>query len=329
MYTTIAVLLGIIADFIFADPYVDFHPICLIGKLISLCERFAGKIFDVADCNKEDDSGRKKRLLIAGAMMWFAVIIVTVMVSGGLLLIAWKISKWLYVAVAALESYFVMSTKTLKRESMKVFNALKCGDIDGARFAVSMIVGRDTDSLDMTGIAKAAVETVAENTSDGSIAPLFYMAIGGPALGFLYKAVNTMDSMVGYKNEKYLFFGRFAARMDDVFNYIPARIAAYIMIFAAKICGMDMKNACRIYRRDAKKSTSPNAGQTEAVCAGALHVQLIGDTVYFGKIHHKPAIGDNDREIEFEDIRRVNMLMYATVIIMALLVIAVRMVYLM
>ena len=200
---------------------------------------------------------------------------------------------------------------------MKVYEALKKDDLEGARYAVSMIVGRDTQVLDATGVAKAAVETVAENTSDGVIAPLIYLAIGGPILGFMYKAINTMDSMVGYKNDKYMYFGRCAAKLDDVVNYIPARISALLMIAASFLPGKayDGKGAWRIWRRDRRKHASPNSAQTEAVCAGSLGVQLAGDASYFGKIVKKPTIGDALRPVEYEDIKRANGLLYRTAIL--------------
>ena len=179
----------------------------------------------------------------------------------------------------------------------------------------SMIVGRDTEKLTEEGVTKAAVETVAENTSDGVTAPLIYLLIGGAPLGFLYKAVNTMDSMLGYKNDRYLYFGRIPAKMDDVFNYIPARVTAILMTAAAFLTGLDGKNAWKIYRRDRKKHASPNAAQTESVCAGALGVRLAGDAVYFGKVYKKEFIGDALRRIEPEDIIRTGRLMYATEIL--------------
>ena len=204
-----------------------------------------------------------------------------------------------------------------ERLPKKVYKALKKDDLEGARYAVSMIVGRDTQVLDATGVAKAAVETVAENTSDGVIAPLIYLAIGGPILGFMYKAINTMDSMVGYKNDKYMYFGRCAAKLDDVVNYIPARISALLMIAVSFLPGKayDGKGAWRIWRRDRRKHASPNSAQTEAVCAGSLGVQLAGDASYFGKIVKKPTIGDAHRPVEYEDIKRANGLLYRTAIL--------------
>ena len=204
---------------------------------------------------------------------------------------------------------------------MKVKQALDTGTIEDGRKAVSMIVGRDTKSLTEEGVVKAAVETVAENTSDGIIAPLFYMMIGGAGLGFFYKAVNTMDSMVGYKNDRYLDFGRTAARMDDLFNLIPARLSAFLMIGAAGILGLfdsrhySMANAWKIYRRDRHNHKSPNAAQTESVCAGALSVRLAGNAWYFGKLYEKPYIGDDIRPIEREDIGRANRLLYGTAVL--------------
>lgn len=204
--------------------------------------------------------------------------------------------------------YQILATKSLKTESDKVYKALKTEGLKEARQAVSMIVGRDTERLSEEGVIKATVETVAENTSDGVIVPLFYMAIGGAAAGFGYKAVNTMDSMIGYRNEKYTYFGTAAARLDDVVNYIPARLSAWLMIIAAYLTGMDGKNAVHIYRRDKRKHKSPNAAQTESVMAGALDVALAGDAWYFGKLYEKPFIGDPVKEICAEDIRRAHKL---------------------
>ena len=211
--------------------------------------------------------------------------------------------------------YQILAARSLSVESKKVYHALKTQDVEGARKAVSMIVGRDTKSLTEEGIAKAAVETVAENTSDGVTAPLMFLMLGGAPLGFLYKAVNTMDSMLGYKNEKNLYFGRVAAKMDDVFNYLPSRVSAVLMIAAAFLTGMDAKKAAQIYKRDRRKHASPNSAQTESVCAGALQVQLAGDAWYFGVLHKKETIGDPIRPVEAEDIKRAGRLMYVTAVL--------------
>jgi adenosylcobinamide-phosphate synthase len=202
---------------------------------------------------------------------------------------------------------------------MNVGKALKEQGLDAGRKAVSRIVGRDTQALSEEGVVKAAVETVAENFSDGVFAPMLYLMLGGAVLGFAYKSINTMDSMVGYKNEKHLYFGRFAAKLDDVVNYIPSRLAALFLIASAPIAGQDAKAAWKIWRRDRRNHASPNSAQTEAAAAGALHVRLAGDAYYFGKLYKKPYIGDALRPIEIEDISRVNRLM-VTASVMALIV---------
>lgn len=304
MYTTIAVLAGVLIDFCLGDPSGWPHPVCLIGSLISRTEAACRSFF----------SKTKRGECMAGGVLWLVVVSVSTAVPALALFLAWQIHPWVYCAAAAVMSYQIMAVRCLGTESRKVYDALKEQDLPKARYRVSMIVGRDTDDLDGAGVARAAVETVAENTTDGCAAPLFYLAAGGPVLGFLYKAVNTMDSMIGYKNEKYLYFGRAAARMDDLFNYVPSRLAALLMTAAAFLGGMDGKNAWKIYRRDRRKSPSPNSAQTESVCAGALHLELLGDTVYSGVVHHKETIGDGLKEIEPEDIIRANRLMYLTVV---------------
>ena len=197
------------------------------------------------------------------------------------------------------------------QESTNVYRELTKPDLPAARTAVSRIVGRDTQALTAEGVTKAAVETVAENASDGVIAPLFYMLLGGAPLALTYKAINTMDSMVGYKNERYLHFGRAAAKLDDIANFLPSRIAALLWVAAAALTGNDARNAWRIWRRDRRNHASPNSAQTESACAGALNVQLAGPAYYFGEYYKKPTIGDAVRPIEPEDIRRADRMMYA------------------
>ena len=209
----------------------------------------------------------------------------------------------------------LLATKSLKTESMKVYKRLRKHDLPGSRKAVSMIVGRDTNVLDEAGVTKAAVETVAENTSDGVIAPMFYMAIGGAFLGWMYKSVNTMDSMVAYKNDRYRYFGRIPAYLDDVANYIPARLAGLLMIAASFLIHLDGAHAWQIFQRDRYNHASPNSAQTEAVMAGALDVQLAGDAWYFGELHKKKTIGDDIRPVEAEDIVRANKLLYGTAVV--------------
>jgi len=223
-----------------------------------------------------------------------------------------RIHPYVRILLECFWCYQLLAARSLYNESMKVYDALKAGDIKGARHAVSMIVGRDTDRLDKEGITKAAVETVAENTSDGVIAPLLFLICFGVPGGFFYKAVNTMDSMIGYKNDEFLYLGRAAAKLDDVVNFIPARISAWLMIAAAWFLGMDGRNGCRIYQRDRGNHASPNSAHTEAVCAGVLHIQLGGDAWYFGKKYQKPVIGDKDRAAEPEDIKRADRLMLVT-----------------
>lgn len=260
-----------------------------------------------------------------GMLLVFTVIFATFAISVIIIVAAYSINLYAGLIAEAVMTWQILATKCLRVESMRVYDALRTDGVDAGRRAVSMIVGRDTSVLDAAGVTRAAVETIAENTSDGVIAPMLYTAIGGPVLGFVYKAVNTMDSMLGYKNDKYMYFGRFAAKFDDVVNFIPARISAYLMIAAAFIGGrqFDGKNAYRIFKRDRFNHASPNSAQTESVCAGALRVQLAGDAVYFGKLVKKKYIGDGLREIEYEDIKRANRLMYITAFLCELLSVAV------
>ena len=252
------------------------------------------------------------------------VVTVSTGVPAVILSVAYKYFWQLGLALESFWCYQIFATKSLKVESDRVYIALKDKGLEAGRKAVSMIVGRDTQNLTEEGVTKAAVETVAENTSDGVIAPLFYMLIGGAVLGFAYKAINTMDSMVGYKNDRYQWFGTAAAKLDDVVNFIPARVSAVLMIAASYLTGMDEKNAARIFRRDRFNHKSPNSAQTEAVMAGALDVQLAGDAWYFGKLHKKPTIGDPVREMELLDIRRSHKLLYGTAMLGLILGIILR-----
>jgi len=310
-YHMIAFFMGFLLDLVLGDPYYLPHPIRLIGKLIAGTEKILREMGIRGKDKKADSNGRAFR---QGIELVLIVIISVVAVTLILLFMAYWLHPVLGVAVECIMTYQILAVKCLKVESMKVYQCLKNGNLEQARKAVSMIVGRDTEHLDEEGVAKAAIETVAENTSDGVIAPMLYLAVGGPILGFLYKAVNTMDSMIGYKNEKYLYFGRSAAKLDDFVNFFPARISACLMITASFLAGRQFsgKGAWTIYKRDRKKHTSPNSGQTEAICAGALSIQLAGDASYFGKIVKKPYIGEAVRGVEYEDIKRANHLMYIT-----------------
>lgn len=320
-YHILAFIAGFVLDLLIGDPHFIPHPVRLIGSLISFCDKRL-------NCDAGYNISEKKLNLIKykrGMLLAFTVIFATFAMSVIIIVAAYSINLYAGVIAEAVMTWQILATKCLRVESMRVYDALRTDGVDAGRRAVSMIVGRDTSVLDAVGVTRAAVETIAENTSDGVIAPMLYTAIGGPVLGFVYKAVNTMDSMLGYKNDKYMHFGRFAARLDDVVNFIPARISAHLMIAAAFIGGrqFDGKNAYRIFKRDRFNHASPNSAQTESVCAGALRVQLAGDAVYFGKLVKKKYIGDGLREIEYEDIKRANRLMYITAFLCELLSVAV------
>lgn len=302
-----ALLAGCVIDWIIGDPIWLPHPVRLMGTMIAGTESRLRKWTE--GTGRKGQSRAGVILAVFMCIIWWCV--PWAIVHGAEHL--WLSGAW---AVLLLAEGFLCSlmlaARGLYTESMKVCRSLEEGSTEEARYNVSMIVGRDTAALDEGGIARAAVETVAENASDGVIAPFLFMALLGPAGGTLYKAVNTMDSMVGYKNDKYLYFGRCAAKLDDIVNYIPARISAWLMILASACERMNWKNAEKIYKRDRYCHASPNSAQTEAVMAGALEVQLAGDAVYFGKVVKKPTIGDDIRLVEVEDIKRANHLMYLT-----------------
>ena len=297
-------------DCLLGDPRWLPHPICLIGKLIAGTEKGMRRLI--------------KNQFFGGLLLVIVVITVSTAVPWAILILVGMINPWLETVLQVWFCYQILAMQSLRTESMRVYTPLKAGDLPLARKYLSWIVGRETDPLDEEGVAKAAVETVAENTSDGVVAPLIFMAIGGAPLGFLYKAINTMDSMIGYKNDKYIRFGRAAARLDDAANFIPARLSALLMILAAYILRFDGGNARRIYWRDRRNHKSPNSAQTESVCAGALHIQLAGPAVYFGKLVEKPTIGDRDRSTTAEDICLANRLMIGTSVLAVLLMIGLR-----
>ncbi len=314
----LSLLAAYFLDLAFGDPRWLYHPIRLIGLLISRSEKLLRRIFPKTHGGE----------LIAGIVL---VIIVTGLCFGIPFAIIWllhMVSPILAFIVETFWCYQILAAKSLKTESMRVYERLADNDISGARLYLSYIVGRDTDNLDSAAICRATVETVAENTTDGVVAPMLFMAFGGAPLGFFYKAVNTMDSMVGYKNEKYLFFGKVAARLDDVLNFIPARLTAMFMIISSKLVGLSFAGALKIYRRDRRNHKSPNSAQTESVCAGALGIQLAGNACYFGKTVEKPTIGDALRPICPDDIRLANRLMYATTGVAALICLIYTAIYL-
>jgi adenosylcobinamide-phosphate synthase len=308
--TVMAIGIGFLLDCCFGDPHWLWHPVRLIGWLIAKLEHLLRK------CCAKTPRGERT----AGIVMVVIVMLLSFGVPLSLLWCAQLVHPYVRLGLESIMCYQILALKSLRTESMKVHDRLFWADLEGARKAVSMIVGRDTKDLTEEQIIKAAVETVAENTSDGVIAPLFFLALGGAPFGFLYKAVNTMDSMVGYQNERYRDFGWCAAKLDDWFNWIPSRLAAVLMIGSAKIMGFDAKNARRIFRRDRFCHSSPNSAQTESVCAGALHIRLAGDAYYFGKLVHKETIGDPDRSVELQDIVRANQLLYGTAALMVMLI---------
>ncbi len=297
-----ALCLGFLLDLLIGDPRFLYHPVRFIGLLITKLEKFLRNAFPRTP----------KGEFWAGFVLCVITLIIPTAITYGIIYVAENVNIYLSFAIETLICYQLLATKSLKDESMKVYLQLKKGNLEKARHAVSMIVGRDTKSLDEAGVAKAAVETVAENFSDGVLAPMIFMAIGGAPLGMFYKAANTLDSMVGYKNDKYMYFGRVSAIFDDILNFFPARLGGLIMSVSARFAKLDSKKAMKIFLRDRKNHKSPNSAHTEAAAAGALHIQLAGDNFYFGKLVKKPTIGDDDRAISYIDIAKVNKLMYAS-----------------
>ena len=310
----LAVLGGFVLDAVFGDPAWLPHPVVLMGKCISKLEKALRARFPKTQQGE----------LLAGAVLAFCLPVGTFLITSAVCLLAAKISPWLGLAVQMFWCGQALAAKGLVQESRNVYGELVKPDLPAARKAVSRIVGRDTENLTAEGVTKAAVETVAENASDGVIAPLLYMLLGGAPLALTYKAVNTMDSMVGYKNETYLYFGRAAAKLDDVANYIPSRLAALLWVAAAALTGSDAKGAWRIWRRDRRNHASPNSAQTESACAGALGVQLAGPAYYFGEYYPKPTIGDALRPIEPQDILRADRMMYAASVLALVLGLVIR-----
>lgn len=313
--TELGALAGGILDLLFADPSVLPHPVVLMGKEISAIEK----------CFRELLPKSPKGEFIGGALTAVLTVLTTLVITLFISILAFRIHPALAFVVESIWCWQALAMRGLEKEAMNVYENLSGKHtLEDAQKAVGRIVGRDTTVLDETGVTKAACETVAENASDGVIAPLFYMAIGGSVLALTYKAVNTLDSMIGYKNERYLYFGRFGAKMDDVFNYIPSRLTALLWIAAAKVTSQDAKSAFRIWRRDSRNHASPNAAQSESACAGSLNVQLAGPAIYFGELYEKPTIGDDIRPIEREDIKRCCKMLRAGTVIGFLLFSAIR-----
>lgn len=309
-YHLIAFQLGFVFDLIFGDPEFMPHPVRLIGKLILSLENF----FIGKKGSEKILSHRTKKNygIFTEIIVCFSSIILVVIIF----ITSYKINLIFGCIIEGVFTYYLLATKCLKDESMKVYNDLKNNSLEKARVSLSFIVGRDTKNLSQEEICKATVETIAENTCDGVIAPLFYTALGGPILGFFYKSVNTLDSMIAYKNDRYFDFGKCAAKTDDFFNFVPSRLSAILMIFSCKFLGKDFdsKNAKRIFLRDRFNHESPNSAQTESTCAGALKIKLGGPAYYEGKLENKKFLGDDLRQIEIQDIKRANKLLYATAI---------------
>ncbi len=313
---TVSLIFGYFLDMLLGDPYCFPHPVKAMGKCIAFLEK---RLY-----RKEDHAGKQFR---KGMLLSILVLFSTFICSTAVYVTARKINPVLGVLVGGIMTYQCLAAKQLYIEADKVRKALLDTEdpLEKGRYAVSMIVGRDTENLDAEGIVRATVETIAENTSDGEVAPMFYLMIGGPVLGMLYKAVNTMDSMMGYRNEKYEYFGKFAAKLDDVVNFIPSRVAAFLMIISSFILGFSGRNAYRIWKRDRFNHDSPNSAQTESVMAGALRIQLAGDAYYFGKKKEKPTIGDPHRKIQIGDIVNAGKILITTSLMTIIAAIMIRM----
>lgn len=309
-----ALLIGFFLDLLFGEPRMIPHPVVLIGKLISFLNKNLRRIFPKTVLGER----------LAGGVLWLIVVTISTGVPFLFLCLCHWISPWLRLAVESVMCWHILATKSLRTESMKVYAALCGGDRELARHEVSMIVGRDTERLTEGDIVRATVETIAENTSDGVIAPLLFLAIGGAPLGFFYKAVNTMDSMLGYVEPPYRNIGYFPAKLDDVMNFIPSRISAILMLIVGFFLRLDVRNGWKIFLRDRRKHSSPNAAQTESVFAGLLGLRLAGDAWYHGVLHKKDYIGDPLREIEYADIPRSCRVLYATAVFALLLCTAIK-----
>lgn len=305
---------GFCLDLLLGDPAWMPHPVVGMGKCITWLERILRCVFPKTPRGE----------LTAGAILTAVLSLGTLVLSALALWLCGLVHPLLRFGLSVLWCWQCLAVKGLKDESTNVYRKLTTSSLGEARQAVSRIVGRDTENLTAEGVAKAAVETVAENFSDGVAAPLCYMLLGGAPLALCYKAVNTMDSMIGYKNEQYLYFGRMAAKLDDVVNFLPSRISALFLILAAFLCKENGLRAFQIWRRDRRNHVSPNSAQTEAVMAGALGVQLAGPASYFGIIYEKPTIGDPLRSVEPRDILRANDMMEIASVLAVLLLVGIR-----
>ena len=305
---------GFVLDALFGDPAWLPHPVVWMGRCISALEKRLRAVLPKTPRGE----------LLGGGIVAAVLPLATLAVTGTICALAARLHPLAGLAVQMFWCAQALAARGLVQESRNVYKKLAKGDLPAARRAVARIVGRDTENLTAEGVTKAAVETVAENASDGVIAPLFYMLIGGAPLALTYKAINTMDSMLGYKNKEYLYFGRCAAKLDDAANWLPSRLAALLWVAAAALTGSSAKGAWRIWRRDRHNHASPNSAQTESTCAGALGVQLAGPAYYFGAYYDKPTIGDALRPIEPEDILRADRMMYTESVLVLIIGLAVR-----
>lgn len=307
----LAIIFGVIGDFIVGEPENPVHPVRIIGSIAKETEKVNRRIL-------------KNHLKIAGGITWCIVMLITWFIMYFLIEGTYFLNFYLGVLISIVFVYFCISAKGLKVEGFKVLEYLRDGDIEGARKRLSYIVGRDTKNLDEEAILRAVIETIAENMSDGVIAPLIYIGIGGPILGIMYKAVNTMDSMFGYKNDKYKDFGYFPAKLDDLFNFIPARITGLLIVLACRMLKLDWRESYRIYKRDRLNHSSPNSAHPEAAMAGALGIQLGGTNYYFGKKVVKPTIGDDLGRIRVSHFDTCVKILYLTTVLGAVLSILIR-----
>lgn len=312
LYSSFYALIPIAAqviDTIYGDPRSDWHPVVLIGKLISFYEN---KLYP-------EPKTSNGNMFLRGMVTVLLVLLTVGIITGLLVWLSVKGGILFYAAMGAVILYFTITPRALCRDGMEIYHLLKAGDIVAARKRLSWIVGRDTENLDESDIARGTVETIAENTTDGIISPLFWFLLFGPVGAMVYRAGNTMDSMLGYKNDRYLYFGRFAARLDDVLNYIPARITFLLFVASAAILKLDWKNAKKIGLRDAPKHPSPNGGYAEATVAGAMHVRLGGYNYYEGKPEFREYMGDPDTPLKADHIKQAIYMMYGATILFVVL----------
>lgn len=286
------IVLAYILDLLIGDPF-SFHPVIWIGNLIKKLDQL-------------------KHTKLNGFFLLMIVSGISTLVVLALHLISYKIHLVVGIVMEVWMIYTIFATKSLDVETRKVYKALKEGDIKSARKWIGYLVSRDTSEMTESDIVKACVETISENITDGIIAPLFYITIGGAPLGWYYKSVNTLDSMVGYKNEKYKDFGYFSAKWDDVLNYIPARMTGVLILIVGSILKYDTKNGIKVLKRDKRNHASPNSAYSEAAVAGLLNIQLGGKASYFGIVSMKPTMGDENKAIEVEDIQKTKRIMYLT-----------------